>query len=84
MPPTALTYRPMSLRCLTLGGRVVGGCKITPPKGRKWLKFNENGARVAGNQKARPVSRLRGAGVPSGMVCFFMAKRDKCIITITI
>ena len=30
MPLHTLTYRPMSLRCLTLGGGAVSGSKITP------------------------------------------------------
>lgn len=53
MPPTALTYRPMSLRCLMIGGGLVGGSILSPPTGRKWLRTNDFGARVAGNQKAR-------------------------------
>ena len=61
MPPTALTYRPTSFRCLTIGGGaadaaaqgMMGGSRITPPTGRKWLNFNYLGARGAGGRKAR-------------------------------
>ena len=43
--------------------------------GGKGLKTDEIGARVAGNQKARPVSHLRGADVPSRVHCFPDGKR---------
>lgn len=67
----------------TAGGRGVGGGKITPPTACKGLGINENGAKVAGVHKAClcPATGRRRA---FSRVLFFMAKREKCIITITI
>ena len=70
MPPLTLTYLTDALRCLTICGGLsvcaVSGSENCPPHttGGKGLKTDENGARAAGGQKARPVSRLRGADVP--------------------
>ena len=66
----------------TAGGRGVGGGN-PPPTACKGLGINENGAKVAGVHKARlcPATGRRRA---FSRVLFFMAKREKCIITITI
>ena len=54
MPTLTLAYRTEALRCLMLGGRVVGSSETAPPTAdRKWLKTDENGARGAGGRKAR-------------------------------
>ena len=76
MPPLTLTYLTDALRCLTICGGLsvcaVSGSENCPPHATdgKGLKTDEIGARVAGNQKARPVSRLRGADVPFRACCF--------------
>ena len=33
--------------------RAVGGSELPPPTGRKWLRINEFGARIAGDHTAR-------------------------------
>ena len=81
MPPLTLTYHTDALRCLTIGGGLsvcaLSGSENCPhATGGKGLKTDENGARAAGGHKARPVSHLRGADVPSRVHCFPDGKRD--------
>ena len=52
MPPLTYIHASEAART-TAGGRAVDDGIFTPPTGRKWLKYRDSGARVAGDHKAR-------------------------------
>ena len=78
MPPLTYIHASEAART-TAGVRAVDGGIFTPPTGRKWLKYRDSGARVAGDHKAR-LCPDKGRRRALWVHCFPRRKQDLIII----